>query len=88
MNGLKSTRDENIKLLAAVSWDLRASAEAQLRALTSLQRCLDEYSNTHDQNALREIMEHVSTVDERVLEVQTATAVALTTVATLLATHT
>ena len=57
-------------------------------ALTALQRCLDEYSSTHDYEQLREIMMHLSTVEQRVIEVQNATAVAVTIVSTLQATHT
>jgi hypothetical protein len=82
-----ATRDENVELLTSISWDIRASAEAQLVALTSLQRCLDEYSSTHDYEQLREMMVHVSTVEQRVIEVQNAMAVAVTTVVTLQATH-
>jgi hypothetical protein len=83
-----ATRDEHVELLTTISWDIRKSAEAQLVALTSLQRCLDEYREHHDYDTLREMMMHLSTVDQRVLEVQNAMAVAVTTVTTLQATHT
>jgi hypothetical protein len=51
-----------LNTLAAVAWDLRASAEAQIRSLTALQRCIDEYRDTADPKALDEIAKHLSAI--------------------------
>ena len=85
---MSDTRNEHLELLTAISWDVRASAEAQIRALTALQRCADDYRRTHDPAALDEIARHLADVDRRAGQVRDALTGAATTVESLKATHT
>jgi hypothetical protein len=80
-------RDEQIETLTAVSWDIRASAEAQVRALTALQRCLDDYGRTHDPHALSEMVRHLGEVEDRTAQVRQALPLATEALTTLIATH-
>ena len=52
-------------LLATVGWDLRALGEAQLRNLTAMQRCIEEYRESKDRNALAEIRKHIAEMRDR-----------------------
>jgi hypothetical protein len=54
-----------LDLLSTAAWDVRATLEAQLRTLTSLQRCLDEYRDSADPKALRQVAEHLHSIDAR-----------------------
>jgi hypothetical protein len=55
-------RREHLGTLTATSWDLRATLEAQLRALTSLQRCIEDFKHTGDAEALQEIDKHLAII--------------------------
>ena len=46
-------------------WDLRASWEAQLRSMSALQCCVEEYRQTGDPNTLTETARHLDAVAER-----------------------
>lgn len=83
------SRDRNghIELLTAITWDVRASAEAQIRALTALQRCADDYRRTHDLDALNEIERHLADVERRAAQVRDSLTGAATAVESLKATH-
>lgn len=56
---------DEANMLAATLWDLRANWEAQLRSMTAMQRCVDEYRLTADPKALTETARHLQTVTER-----------------------
>lgn len=52
-------------MLAVNLWDLRANWEAQLRSMTAMQRCVDEYRQTADPKALTETARHLQTATDR-----------------------
>ena len=54
-----------IDRLSAIAWDLRTFAEAQVRTLTALQRCLDDYRKTREADALVEARKHVRELTAR-----------------------
>jgi hypothetical protein len=56
-------RAGKIDLLSAVAWDLRALGEAQVRALTSIQRCIEEYRQTAGSQALLEMRKHLRVME-------------------------
>jgi hypothetical protein len=53
------------EMLSAMGWDLRALGEAQIRSITTMQRCIDDYRKAPDPRALREIRRHVLELDRR-----------------------
>jgi len=53
-------QNEHLDELRAASWDMRASMEANARAMTALQRCIDDYRRTADPQALDEIVKHIA----------------------------
>jgi hypothetical protein len=55
-----------LNLIGTMAWDLRATVEAQLRSLTSLQRCLDEYRERGDAAALTAAAEHLEAFQSRI----------------------
>ena len=59
------TDPDEINMLAVTLWDLRASWEAQLRSMTAMQRCVDEYRRTADPKALTETSRHLQAVTDR-----------------------
>jgi hypothetical protein len=61
---------DHLNVLAAIAWDIRASVEAQIRSLTSLQRCIEEYRATRSASALSEIVRHLDEVDARNTDVR------------------
>lgn len=54
-----------LNLLATMTWDLRATVEAQLRSLTSLQRCLEEYREHGQAVALDQVADHLEEFQSR-----------------------
>jgi hypothetical protein len=52
-------------LLSAIGWDLRALGEAQLRSLTSLQRCIEDFNKTGDADAAHGILRHAGEIEGR-----------------------
>jgi hypothetical protein len=52
-------------MLSAMGWDLRGLAEAQVRSLTAMQRCIEDYGKTNDPTALSEIRRHVGDLQQR-----------------------
>ena len=63
---MTSNTPPDIALLVTTAWDLRATVEAQLRTLTLLQRCLDEFRANGQRDALAEIARHVDAIESRV----------------------
>jgi hypothetical protein len=57
-------------MLSAIGWDLRALGEAQLRSLTSMQRCIEEFQATGDPHAADEIRRHAKALEERSVTVR------------------
>jgi hypothetical protein len=58
------------ELLSAMGWDLRGLGEAQLRSLTALQRCIEDFRKTGDPEAARGILKHIGELEERSPHVQ------------------
>jgi hypothetical protein len=52
-------------MLSAMGWDLRALGEAQVRSLTSMQRCIEDYRKTADPDALTKIRQHINDLEQR-----------------------
>jgi hypothetical protein len=57
--------DDSTEMLSALGWDLRGLGEAQLRSLTSLQRCIDDFRRTGNLEAAREILRHIAELEAR-----------------------
>lgn len=62
--GVGKAPDET-NMLAVTLWDLRANWEAQLRSMTAMQRCVEEYRLAGDPKALAETARHLQTATER-----------------------
>ena len=58
-------RADHVEVLSALGWDLRALGEAQVRSLTAMQRCIDDYRKTGDSDALREVRRHILELADR-----------------------
>jgi hypothetical protein len=54
-----------LDLLGTMAWDLRATVEAQLRSLASLQRCLEQYREDGQPAALHAAGEHLQAFRSR-----------------------
>jgi hypothetical protein len=86
--GVTNERDVTIEMLSAMGWDLRALGEAQVRSLTAMQRCIDDYRKTLDLQALREVRRHISELDQRSYQTKDSFAHLLEIVTELESTHT
>jgi hypothetical protein len=64
-------RTDRAELLSAMGWDVRGLGEAQLRSLTAMQRCIEDFRTTGDLQALAGIRRHVRELEERSPQVQT-----------------
>ena len=69
---MSTDRSPKIDILTAMGWDLRALGEAQLRSLTAMQRCIEDYRKTSDPDAASEIRRHVADIEQRSPHVQEA----------------
>ncbi len=58
-------RTQQVDVLVAMGWDLRTLGEAQVRSVTALQRCIEEYRKSGDQSALREIRRCLTDLEAR-----------------------
>jgi hypothetical protein len=76
------------ELLNVMGWDLRVLAEAQVRSLTAMQRCIDDYRKTADLKALSEIRRHIAELDSRSHQAQGSYATLRDTVRQLEILHT
>jgi len=74
---------EHAKLLKSTCDDARASTETQERAVTAVERCLDDYRRTADPEALAEIPAHVATIDTHGRRILDAATLASASVAVL-----
>jgi hypothetical protein len=54
-----------VDLLLALGWDLRSLGEAQVRSITAMQRCIEDYRKASDPEALREIRRHIHELEHR-----------------------
>ncbi len=52
-------------LLSAMAWDLRALAEAQVRSLTAMQRCIDDFRKSGASAAADGILKHIGEIEGR-----------------------
>jgi hypothetical protein len=52
-------------VLSAIGWDLRALGEAQLRSLTAMQRCIEDFRKSGDPEAARGILTHITELEDR-----------------------
>jgi len=52
-------------ILSALAWDLRALAEAQVRSLTAMQRCIDDFRKTGDVAAAEGVLKHIGEIEGR-----------------------
>jgi hypothetical protein len=52
-------------VLSAMAWDLRALAEAQVRSLTAMQRCIDDYRKSGASDAAEGILKHIGEIEHR-----------------------
>lgn len=59
-------------LLSAIGWDLRGLGEAQLRDLTAMQRCIDDFRRTSDREAAFGVLRHAGEIETRSPHVQEA----------------
>jgi len=55
-------QNKHLDELRVLSWDMRACMEANARAMTALQRCIDDYRRTADPHALHEIAKHIGSM--------------------------
>jgi hypothetical protein len=81
-------RRDHLGTLTATSWDLRATLEAQLRALTALQRCIEDFKHTADAEARQEIDKHLAVIEGLTDSVRDTAAMGREQVATLQVTST
>jgi hypothetical protein len=58
-------RSVKTELLSAIGWDVRALGESQLRSLTAMQRCIEDYRNSGDPEAAYGIRKHIRELEER-----------------------
>jgi hypothetical protein len=72
-----------LELLSATSWDVRTSAEAQVRTLTALQGCIEEYRRDGDPDALAQIARHLATITTQARQVIESLSVASESLAAL-----
>jgi hypothetical protein len=76
-------RTDRVELLSAIGWDVRGLGEAQLRSLTAMQRCIEDFRKTGDPDALAGIRRHVRELEQRSPQVQTVLKHLLDTVSEL-----
>ena len=57
--------DMTVEVLSAIGWDLRALGEAQVRSLTAMQRCIEDYRKTSDPAAVSGILKHIDEIEGR-----------------------
>jgi len=55
----------DVELLSTLAWDIRALGEAQVRSLTAMQRCLDDFRRTGDRKAAKGMLEHIAELETR-----------------------
>ena len=72
-----------LELLSATSWDVRTSAEAQVRTLTALQRFIEDYRRDGDPDALAQIAKHLATIATHARQVIESLTVASESLAAL-----
>jgi len=69
---VSTDRPGKVEMLTVMGWDLRALGEAQLRSLTAMQRCIEDYRKTSDPHAASEIRRHMGDIEERFPHAQEA----------------
>jgi hypothetical protein len=82
-----ATRAANADILAATAWELRAAIEARARALTALQRCVEEYRAHPKRDTLEEISRHLALIEDTAEDVGDAVRIARDAVSALESTH-
>jgi hypothetical protein len=67
LNSMTMSFDPTVRreLLSPVGWEVRALGEAQLRSLTAMQRCIDEFQRTGDPEAAEGVRRHIRELQER-----------------------
>ncbi len=70
-----------------MGWDLRSLGEAQVRSVTAMQRCIDDYRKTEDADALTEIRKHLKELEVRSAQAKQSFTDLLEVVADLQSTH-